>query len=162
MSNSLPLIIDPWLLYRHNDALVGTLLLSQMPNLKSVQNKEQSTANVRVAVKQREDGHTVIIGKAEIELELECQRCLQPLIEVIEAKFELVLVKYEQQLSSVSDGDDAIVCEDNLELVPLIEQELILSLPMIAKHSNCQAMYENAEDDADRQHPFANLKDLLN
>ncbi len=163
MSNSLPLIIDPWLLYRHNNELVGTLLLSQMPNLQSSQNREESTASVRIAIKQREDGQKVITGNAEIELELDCQRCLQPLIEVIKADFELVLVKYEHQLSSVSDADDSIVCEDNLELAPLIEQELILSLPMIPKHSDCRPMYENkVDDDADRQTPFANLKSLLN
>ncbi len=163
MSNSLPLIIDPWLLYRHNNELVGTLLLSQMPNLQASQNKEESTASVRIAVTQREDGHTVIIGNAEIELELDCQRCLQPLVELVKSNFELVLVKYEHQLSSVSDVDDAIICEDKLELAPLIEQELILSLPMIPKHSDCRPMYENiVDEDADRQTPFANLKSLLN
>ncbi|PID66842.1 MAG: hypothetical protein CR975_00915 [Gammaproteobacteria bacterium] len=163
MSDSLPLAIDPWLLYRHNKALTGTLLLSRMPNLQASQNGAQGTASVTVAVKQREDGHIVLVGDAEIELALECQRCLQTLIKTIKAEFELLLVKYEQQLSSVNDADDAIVCKDNLELAPLIEQELILSLPMIAKHDDCQAMYKNGADgDADRQHPFANLKDLLN
>lgn len=163
MSNSLPLMADPWLMYRRNHELVGTLLLSQMPNLQGSQNREQSTATVRLAVKQREDGQTVLVGNTDIELEFDCQRCLKPLVQTISAAFELVLVKFERQLSSVSDDDDAIVCEDSLELAPLIEQELILSLPMIAKHSDCQAMYENtANDDVDRQHPFANLKDLLN
>lgn len=163
MSDSLPLIVDPWLMYRRNHEVVGILPLSQMPNLQVSQNRETGTADVRVAVQQREDGQMVIVGTAEIELELDCQRCLKPLVTIINAVFELVLVKYEQQLSSVSDDDDAIVCEDSLELAPLIEQELILSLPMIAKHDDCQAAYENtANDMADRQHPFANLKDLLN
>ncbi len=163
MSNSLPLIIDPWLLYKSNDKLIGTLLLSQMPNLLSSQNKSESTVEASIVVKQREDDHIVISGNATVEIELDCQRCLHPLINTIEADFELVLVKYEHQQSSVSDVDDVIICEDNLELVPLIEQELILSLPMIAKHSDCQVMYENTvSEDADRQHPFANLKDLLN
>lgn len=163
MSDSIPLTVDPWLMYRRNHEVVGTLPLSQMPNLRTSQNRETGDATVRVAVEQREDGQTVIVGKAEIELELECQRCLNPLVTTISADFELVLVKFERQLSSVSDDDDAIVCEDSLELAPLIEQELILSLPMIAKHDDCQAMYENtADEEADRQHPFANLKDLLN
>lgn len=163
MSDSIPLTVDPWLMYRRNHEVVGTLSLSQMPNLRTSQNRETGDATVRVAVDQREDGQTVIVGKAEIELELECQRCLNPLVTTISADFELVLVKFERQLSSVSDDDDAIVCEDSLELAPLIEQELILSLPMIAKHDDCQAMYENtADEEADRQHPFANLKDLLN
>ncbi len=163
MSDSLPLIIDPWLMYRRNHKLVGTLLLSQMPNLQRSQNREESIVNAQVAVQQREDGHKVIVGHAEVELTLDCQRCLQPLIKVIRADFELVLVKYERHLSSVNDSDDAIVCEDSLELAPLIEQELILSLPMIPKHEDCQAEYENTENgDVDKQQPFADLKKLLN
>ncbi|PID65210.1 MAG: hypothetical protein CR977_01885 [Gammaproteobacteria bacterium] len=75
----------------------------------------------------------------------------------------MVLVKYERQLAAVSDEDDAIVVDDELELAPLIEQELILALPMIAKHDDCQATYDNTPAaEAERQQPFANLKDLLN
>lgn len=163
MSDSLPLIVDPWLMYRRNHEVIGILPLSQMPNLRASQNREAGHADVRVAVQKREDGQMIIVGDAEIELELDCQRCLQTLVTTIKAVFELVLVKYERQLSSLAHDDDAIICEDALELAPLIEQELILSLPMIAKHKNCQAAYKNtANDEAERQQPFANLKDLLN
>lgn len=163
MSDSLPLTVDPWLMYRCNHEVVGTLPLSKMPNLQASQHRRVGEANVRIAVKQREDGQMIIAGQAEIELALECQRCLNTLVTTVSTAFELVLVKYERQLSGVSDDDDAIVCYDSLELAPLVEQELILSLPMIAKHSDCQAMYENTVSEAsDRQQPFANLKDLLN
>lgn len=162
MSESLPLIIDPWLMFRRNHVLNGMLSLSAMPHLQASQNREAGEASVYIAIKQREDGQPMIIGEAEIELELDCQRCLNPLVTTVKTMFELVLVKYERQLASIDVADDAIICEDSLELAPLIEQELILSLPMIAKHKDCQAAYKNtADDDTELQQPFANLKDLL-
>ncbi len=162
MSRTLPLTIDPWLLYRRNETVEGDLSLCSMPHLLASQNRKDGVAWAKIAVLQREDGQVVITGEATVDVNLTCQRCLQPLDELLVAHFELVLVKYERQLSSVSDSDDAIVCADTLELAPLIEQELILALPMIAKHDNCQAAYTNeVSETADTQQPFANLKDLL-
>lgn len=163
MSDLLPQYVNPWLLYRHNETVRGTLSLAAMPNLRDSQNRDDALAQVTLSVKQREDGQIVLDGEASIELALTCQRCLKPLIETFLAPVHLVLVKYERQLASVNDDDDAIVCEEHLLLAPLIEQELILALPMIAKHNHCEASYDNAtNNEAERQHPFANLKDLLN
>lgn len=163
MSHSLPQYVNPWLLFRHHETVNGQLSLAKMPNLRASQNRQNGEATVSISVTKRDDGHIVILGSANAELELECQRCLKPIIEDYVTQFELVLVKYENQTNSVSDEDDTIVVEEHLELAPLIEQELILALPMIAKHDNCQANYENsANEEAERQQPFANLKDLLN
>lgn len=163
MSDSLPQYVNPWLLYRHNETVSGTLSLATMTNLRDLQNRDDGVAQVSLTVKQREDGQIVLDGEASIELELTCQRCLKSLIEAFQAPIYWILVKYEHQLVSVDDDDDAIVCEEQLELAPLVEQELILALPMIAKHNHCEASYDNATDnEAERQHPFANLKDLLN
>lgn len=164
MSKSLPQYVNPWLLFRHHEAVSGNLSLSEMPNLQSLQNRQDSEAQVQFEVNQRDDGKTVLVGEASIALTLDCQRCLQPLNEVFTAVFELVLVKFERQLESVNETDDALVVEDELILAPLIEQELILALPMIAKHEDCEANYDTPQiaDEAERQQPFANLKDLLN
>lgn len=162
MSHSLPKHVNPWLLFRHHETVNGQLKLSAMPNLCESQNRQSGEVQASLSVIMREDGQTVLRGEASAELALDCQRCLQPLVETFIASFELVLLKYEHQLDNVSDEDDAIVVEEQLELAPLIEQELILALPMIAKHDDCQADYENSEKMAvERQQPFANLKDLL-
>lgn len=163
MSCSLPKKINPWLLFRYHETVSGQLELSAMPNLRNSQSRQESIAQVVLSVVSREDGQVVLRGEANIELELECQRCLQPLIATFVAPFELVVVKYDYQLETVSEEDDAIVVEEQIEIAPLIEQELILALPMIAKHDDCQANYENSVAlTTEHQQPFANLKDLLN
>lgn len=163
MSNSLPQYVNPWSLFRHHETVSGQLSLAKMPNLRTSQNRQHGEATVSISVVKRDDGQIVILGNANAELELDCQRCLQPIVEAYEAQFELVLLKYEHQTENVSEEDDAIVVEEQLALAPLIEQELILALPMIAKHDDCQANYENSANElTERQQPFANLKNLLN
>ncbi|PIE42200.1 MAG: hypothetical protein CSA47_01760 [Gammaproteobacteria bacterium] len=162
MSDLLPKRINPWLLYRHHEVLQGTVALVDMPNLLASQLRKKGHADVSLSVVRREDGQIVLTGQADVALTFACQRCLQPLEHTFAVPFELVLVKYDSQLESVNDEDDAIVCEESLLLAPLIEQELILALPMIVKHDSCKAMYEYTEtDEAKHQRPFANLKDLL-
>ncbi|PID63559.1 MAG: hypothetical protein CR974_01635 [Gammaproteobacteria bacterium] len=163
MSDSLPTYVNPWLLLRRHETINTTLPLSAMPHLLASQNRQTGEAKVSVSVVTREDGQTVLRGKASAELELECQRCLTPLVETFEADFELVIVKREHQLERLDEADDGIVVEEQLELAPLIEQELILALPMIAKHAHCQAQYQNSDSgEGESQQPFANLKNLLN
>ncbi len=162
MSDLLPKYINPWLLFRQNERVSGTLDLSEMTHLCASQIRQSGEVQATLSVVERDDGHTVIRGEASAELELECQRCLRPLVKTFVAPFELVLVKYEHQLSNVNDDDDALVVEESLTLAPLIEQELILALPMIAKHDDCQLHYDNTPSEVmERQQPFANLKDLL-
>ncbi|MGY0398722.1 MAG: YceD family protein [Ostreibacterium sp.] len=164
MSGSLPLYINPWLLYRHNETVNGTLSLDKMPYLQASENRQSGLVQVTLAVFQRDDQCIMLSGESSVELALTCQRCLKPIVERFIVPIELVLVKSERQLALVSDEDDAIFCEDTLDLIPLVEQELILALPMIAKHKDCEAMYEKVskEDVVEYQQPFANIKDLLN
>lgn len=164
MSDTLPLYINPWLLYRHHEVVNGRLPLAEMPNLLSSQLQQEGDVEVHFSVIKRDDDKVVLIGKATADLRLECQRCLQPFEQTFAVDIELVLVRYDRERALLDEADDAIVCEEKLALVPLVEQELILALPMIAKHEHCQTAYENtaANKVPERQHPFANLKDLLN
>ena len=163
MSDLLPLAINPWLLYRRNEAVKGKLPFVAMPNFLASQQNEDDDAIVALRVIQREDRQIILAGSAEANALLTCQRCLNVMKISVFVEFEQVLVKHSRQLNSVGENDNAIVCEEELTPAPMVEQELILALPMIAKHDNCQAEYKSGNhEEPDRQHPFANLKDLLN
>lgn len=161
MSDMLPRWLNPWVMYRHHQVVSGVLALADMPNLLASQQKTTGDAWVTMQVVQRADGQTVLMGEANVELALQCQRCLGDIIEQFEVAFSRVLVKYEQQLTSVDEADDAMVCEESFDPLTLVEEEFILALPMIAKHDDCDMAYANNEVDEERQHPFANLKDLI-
>lgn len=151
-------------MYRQHEEIAGTLPLQEMPYLRDSQNRQSGEASAQLRVFLREDGKVVLAGKAQADLNFTCQRCLQPFDDTVKTDFELVLVKQERELHSVEDKDDALVVDDKLAVYPVIEQELILALPMIPKHPDCTQQTVTPDDDntSERQQPFANLKDLFN
>jgi len=160
MSKSLPKRIDPWLLFRHRQALAGDIDLADMPGLISSQLRQSGAVAVELSVAASDKDQLIVSGRASIELYFICQRCLQPISRVVDAFFSRVVVKCDRQLNGTEA--DAMVCEDTMELVLLVEEELILALPMIVKHDHCEMVYQNSDRVADDcQQPFAGLKDMM-
>ncbi len=116
-------------------------------------------------------GINVIAGTAKVKVKLPCQRCGED--------FELDLCcefKYspdEKLIKELDLADDFDCVELNsfgeINLYDIIEDELILSLPLIAKHSEkeCPAteMLESksgdGQDEEGTYNPFAILGDLI-
>jgi uncharacterized metal-binding protein YceD (DUF177 family) len=62
-------------------------------------------------------------GWAETEIELECHRCLSTF-------HHPVRVTFEQSFKHEPEDDDLPIAEDQIDLAPLIEQEILVSLPI--------------------------------
>jgi uncharacterized protein len=106
--------------------------------------------------------------RAQATLRLECQRCLQPV------ETELALDRWfhfvpgedaAAQLDADSE-DDVLALTRALDLRELVEDELLLALPLVPRHPVCPAPLlapSDAEHDAampDRPNPFAALAAL--
>ena len=102
---------------------------------------------------------------------LTCQRCLEAFELPLQTSARLAFVASEDDASQVPDGFDAIPADDGrIDLAALVEDELLLSLPVVALHpagSECAAAARRAErearavPDAGKHRPFAQLQDLL-
>ena len=89
----------------------------------------------------------VAAGQAEIRLQLHartqlwmcCQRCLQPVVVMLDARHSLRFVRGEQQAEALDEHseDDVLALTSTLDLQPLIEDELILALPLVPRHERC-------------------------
>jgi uncharacterized protein len=77
---------------------------------------------------------------------LECQRCLTPYEQRfdIDATYRLVLSEEEAQEYPLDDDElDVIVGSRQFDLVDLIEEELLLGLPLVPKHEVCPQVHES-------------------
>jgi uncharacterized protein len=77
---------------------------------------------------------------------LECQRCLAPYEQPfdIDATYRLVLTEEEAQEIPLDDDElEVIVGSRQFDLVDLIEEELLLSLPLVPKHEVCPQVHES-------------------
>jgi uncharacterized protein len=98
---------------------------------------------------------------------LVCQRCLQPMTHELRSDSQLAFVT--QDSDRVPAGYEAITGDPKrVDLAGLVEDELLLALPAIARHApgaNCRLPgdAEPATEPAapEMRRPFAGLKDLL-
>jgi uncharacterized protein len=110
--------------------------------------------------------------RAQASVVLECQRCLQPFVQPLEVDRRVRFVRDEalaEQLDEHSD-DDVLALPRRLDLHELLEDELILALPLVPRHESCPEPLplapsgtagmdgEGAADEA--PHPFAALAAL--
>lgn len=99
---------------------------------------------------------------------LECQRCLQPINEALKVDRQLRFVAGEDEAARLDEDsdDDVLALAPRMDLFDLIEDELILALPLVPRHDTCpqplaakQDAQPLAAEDA-RPHPFAALAAL--
>ena len=98
----------------------------------------------------------------DAELPLTCVRCLQPVNQVFRIEREFRFVADEATAMAEDEGSD----EDLLPLTPpldglsLIEDELLMDMPILPKHENCQSEYLQTNDlgeSDEKVKPFAAL-----
>ena len=128
------------------------------------------------------DRRPVVHGTLSTEVELVCQRCMGAMRYPLHERFELMLIGSNSELDQVPEPYEPWQSNvQRLNVFDLIEEQLLLALPLIAKHEDeaeCVRVApgllsnEPADEAVERQQeevpqndavqrPFGNLRDLL-
>lgn len=70
---------------------------------------------------------------------LECQRCLGEVEWPLRIETQLELAVAEAEMLAADDDIDRVVASHDMNVAALVEDEVILALPMVPKHERCQA-----------------------
>ncbi|MBS0442432.1 MAG: DUF177 domain-containing protein [Proteobacteria bacterium] len=103
---------------------------------------------------------------ADASVNLECQRCLQPVPTPLAVQRSFRFAPDEATAAEIDadSEDDVLVLTRALDLHELVEDELILALPLVPRHEACpQPLAAPATADeplAERPNPFAALAAL--
>lgn len=106
---------------------------------------------------------------AEVSLPMQCQRCMGPvLVEVFsEPSFRFVADEATAEAQDDESEEDLLVLTPELDVWELIEDELIMSVPIVPKHEICPATVTLSVADeafeealAAKPNPFAALAQL--
>ena len=92
-------------------------------------------------------------------LSVDCQRCLTPMPFELETKGVVTLFAREDKLEAAVEADDeldAIMAEETFDVIALIEDEIIMGLPLSLMHDDCDTD-ELKRVKADKPNPFAVL-----
>ncbi len=101
------------------------------------------------------------------DISLECQRCMQPFNYELDTQFSVSLRR--ESAKATPDPQDEVweIGDERLRLTDVIEEYVLLALPLAPKHkNNClDAVVNEAAEPvtvaADTQQPFADLKAML-
>lgn len=157
--------INPWLFAKYQGQFLGEISLKNSANLADWV-KDCSTICFELNGIVDEYQQKRLSGKISAELILECQRCLEPLPYPMNQSFDYVLIKNIAQENNITDDSETLICEDYLDVAWFIEEEFLLSLPMVAKHQNC-SMPNFKKDTSDNliknqsDNPFSMLKMIV-
>lgn len=106
---------------------------------------------------------------AQATLSLVCQRCLGPVDEGVqfERDFRFVASEALAEVEDEESEEDVLVLSKAFDLLELIEDELLMATPLVAKHATCPtpvklqaADPDFAEPAEEKPNPFAVLQQL--
>lgn len=161
--HALPEYIDPIILARSNTQLVGELPIAKMLRLEGLINSLKGKATVSLEFGIDAGGYYYIQGHIAAEVELICQRCLQPFMYNIDANIRLSPVKSDSECGKLPERYEPLLLEESsIALNTLVEEELVLNIPLIPKHNyDCvdRSHYET-KDNEQITNPFDVLKNL--
>ncbi|HTM63333.1 MAG TPA: YceD family protein [Gammaproteobacteria bacterium] len=137
MEKLIPEYVDPFRLAEQNLCLDGLVKLVDMQRLRSslLNPGDNDTVTVSLQFGMDEQKLPYINGHLQANLGLQCQRCLERMNYEIISDFALGIVKsYEEEKALPEQYEPAMVQDGQLALRELIEDELILNLPIIPRH----------------------------
>lgn len=154
----------------NESVLQGSVPLAKMSRLQDSLAKIDEILMVSLRFGTDTEGWRTIKGEVRGQVTLTCQRCMQQMKVAIGSDMALAIVANEQQGEELPEHYDPLLAvEDTISLYQIIEDEVLIALPLVAKHSEeeCPIKLQNSSETghntrSDRKNPFevlATLKD---
>ena len=162
----LPTTIKPVKLARQEGKLSGFMPLKQLVNLSADCVSDEGRVEADLAMKM-EQSRPELHGTANASVKLVCQRCLEPVDVEVSVKIALGFVQTEAQMAELLESLEPFMFEEEeIPLADVLEQELILALPIVAYHEACEPYPYAGKEEAEaavaeeKPNPFAVLEQL--
>jgi uncharacterized protein len=134
----IPESVEPLKCLEQNAEFSGSIAISKLERLQGFLQDDSGEAQVEIHFGQDEQGIALLSGQCQAQVHMTCQRCMNPVEVELKHDFEVAIVASDEKAKHLPKQYEPIICEDySLELIPVIEDELILSLPMFAYHQSC-------------------------
>ncbi|WP_290003599.1 YceD family protein [Faucicola atlantae] len=155
----------------------GTLQLAQLPRIAALPDNTpapsgESPSQVAVELSIRQSGSLLLWSlHTDGTLWQTCQRCLEPVAVPLTIDSEFALLQDESQAALVSEDTETILLDEitddeRLNLLAMIEDELLVALPLAPKHAQCHMAVTQAGElpkaAVQQDNPFAVLAALKN
>jgi uncharacterized protein len=156
--------INPAHFARDQSCLTGSVSPAQLARVAEVVFDESGTVGYRLQGALTFKGEPELRVGLDIDLVLPCQRCMERMPIQLKVARTLVLSRGLDELAAVEDEEDdidAIPLVSALDVFDLIDQEVMLSLPIAPRHPDgeCEARHEG-DPPSPQASPFSVLSQL--
>ncbi|XOV88732.1 MAG: YceD family protein [Pseudomonadota bacterium] len=171
LTGSLPKQIDFRKLADQAASLQGSVALAAFARLTGMLAATSGEIGVSLQFSRGKRRLPLVEGHCEGEVSMICQVCLEPVAVKVDTDVRSLLVDNVDVLKTLALDDDGLVCAAaRVDLVDLVEDDIIVSLPMVPRHpaGSCaaapvagQPLAAPGSDGAASTHrPFAGLADI--
>ena len=135
MQNRLPERVDPFNMSDSSRRLSGQVPAGKLKRLANLLDTTDTSLAIELAFGIGEQGTRTVSGIVRGELLLTCQRCLGRMRFPVNINFTLALARSLEQAERLPAGlDPLIVDHDTVSIVEMVEDEVLLTLPLIPTH----------------------------
>ncbi len=173
MTNDLPLQFDPVLFAQQGRSIAGQIEARELPGFSESASKSDGTIDVTMAFSTSSLKFPMVQGTIVGSIVQTCQRCLGDVAVEIDAPFKLLLVNPESLELASKEGHEIYEYSGQyVSTVEFIEDEILLTMPIVVKHQNIDQCDPEARKWMQKQepldvevkthkpNPFASLKNL--
>lgn len=165
----LPKQVDPFKSAAKRSGYEGMMLAKDMHRLKEAVGGVLEDVTISVKFDTDAQGLTFFEGRLQTRVSLVCQRCNDSFEHIIDTHFCFCPVRDAEIMEEIPERYDPVEVDEfgEIDLLGLFEDELILSLPIVAMHKeeDCamgknDMSYGEIEPEESKPNPFAVLKEL--
>jgi uncharacterized protein len=153
------IIIDSVTFARKSGLLQGELPVAELARVLDMLTASAGNLAYRVRGQMEPRKQPQLTVEIDGVLSVRCQRCLEGIDHPIRIRSLLELIGNEEEPTQEEiedDSKDFLVAQKELDVVALIEDEIILDLPVAPRHENCTL--PGAGKRQEERSPFAVLK----
>lgn len=167
-------VVDAEVCARAGSTIARHFSAADLPRVSEAGGREGSSIEANFQFAHFESRPTAS-GELRGMVVLTCQRCMQPVSVEVDDSFQVVIV--EEERSDEPGGYEPVVANaSRLDLRWLAEEQVLLALPLVPMHENedcAESVASSAKEETDsgaaaddaeeavRQQPFRNLRDLM-
>ncbi len=134
MSRDFPALVNYWRSAHARRGFQGTWPVARLERLRGLLASDAGEVTFAARFGIDDSGYAFVDLSVQAELTLTCQRTLEPFGFPIELEVRLGLIASEADAAALPEGYEPLVArEEPSPLMDLVEDELILALPLIAK-----------------------------
>lgn len=162
-------VIDGLEFARARAKLAGAWPVAEFPRLRDVLRTEAGSLRYELEGLPQAQGRPALLLRVQGTLELTCQRCLGALVFPLQVDSLLRLAATQSEVDAEpleADGPESIVAGREMAVKAMVEDEVLLAIPIAPRHEACgggrRADLPLAPEAAGAgKSPFAGLRGLL-